>query len=103
VTGTCQRRGTPRTATTALTLPVHPAAPRPATGVRSPLLTIAAAAGVLLLAGALLLFAARRRPRHAARHRPRPKAAPRGYRILRISHFLHAVFERIASRRAGAP
>jgi hypothetical protein len=62
VTGTSQRRGTPRTATTSLKIPVHPAAPRPAAGIRSTLLTIAVAAAVLLLAGALLLFAARRRP-----------------------------------------
>jgi hypothetical protein len=69
VTGTSQRRGTPRTATTSLRVPVHPAAPRPAAGIRSPLLTISAGAAVLLLAGALLVFAARRRPRHAARRR----------------------------------
>jgi hypothetical protein len=74
VTGTSQRRGTPRTATTSLTIPVHPAAPRPAAGIRSTLLTIAAGAAVLLLAGALLLFAARRRPRHATRRRPRTHA-----------------------------
>jgi hypothetical protein len=73
VTGTSQRRGTPRTATTSLKIPVDPAAPRPAAGIRSTLLTIAAGAAVLLLAGALLLFAARRRPRHAAR-RPRTQA-----------------------------
>jgi hypothetical protein len=34
VTGTSQRRGTPRTATTSLRVPVHPAAPRPAAGIR---------------------------------------------------------------------
>ena len=37
VTGTSQRRGTPRTATTSLKVPAHPAAPRPAAGIRSPL------------------------------------------------------------------
>src|SRR5205823_10054441 len=42
VTGTSQRPGTPRTTTTLLTVPVHPAAPRPAAGIRSPLLAIAA-------------------------------------------------------------
>jgi hypothetical protein len=72
VTGTSQRRGTPRTATTSLKIPVHPAAPRPASGIRSTLLTIAAVAVALLLAGALLLFAARRRPRHATRRRSYP-------------------------------
>jgi hypothetical protein len=70
VTGTSQRRGTPRTATTSLIVPVRPAAPRPASGIRSPLLTAAAAAAALLLAGALLLLAARRRPHHAARRSP---------------------------------
>jgi len=67
VTGTSQRRGTPRTATASLKVPVRPAAPRPAAGIRFPLLTVAAVATALLLAGALLLFAARRRPRHASR------------------------------------
>jgi hypothetical protein len=70
VTGTSQRRGTPRTATASLAVPVRPAAPRPASGIRSPLLTVAVAAAALLLAGALLLVAARR-PRHAARRRSR--------------------------------
>ena len=72
VTGTSQRPGTPRTATTSLTVKVHPAAPRPASPVRSTLLLIAAAA--LLLAGALLIYITRRRPRHAAR--PRSHSRP---------------------------
>jgi hypothetical protein len=77
VTGTSQRPGTPRTATASLTVPVHPAAPRPASGIRSPLLTIAAVAAALLLAGTLLIYVARRRPRHAARARSRTHARPR--------------------------
>ena len=77
VTGTSQRPGTPRTATASLTVPVHPAAPRPASGIRSPLLTIAAVAAALLLAGTLLIYVARCRPRHAARARSRTHARPR--------------------------
>jgi hypothetical protein len=70
VTGTSQRRGTPRTATTSLKIPVHPAVPRPASGIRSTLLTIAGAAAALLLAGSLLLFAARRLRAHGGTSPP---------------------------------
>jgi hypothetical protein len=75
VTGTSQRPGTPRIATASLAVPVRPAPPRPA--ARSALLPIAAVAGVLLLAGGVLLYLARRRPRHAARSRSRSHARPR--------------------------
>jgi hypothetical protein len=71
VTGTSQRPGTPRTATTSLTVPVHSAPAHPA--AHSPLLPIAAA-GALLLAGALLVYITRRRPRHAARPRSRSRS-----------------------------
>jgi len=76
VTGTSQRPGTPRTATTSLTVPVRPAPPGPASPIRFALILIAAAA--FLLAGALLIYITRRRPRHAARHRSRsrPHARP---------------------------
>ena len=77
VTGTSQRRGTPRTATISLRVPVHPAAPRPASPIHSRLLLVAAVAAALLLAGSLLLVLARRRPRHAARARSRTHARPR--------------------------
>jgi hypothetical protein len=73
VTGTSQRPGLPRTATTSLAVPVRPAAPRPAAGIRSPLLPVAAVAAILLLAGTLLRYLARRRPRHAARRRSHPQ------------------------------
>ena len=81
VTGTSQRPGAPRTATVSLAVPVRPAAPRAASGPRSPLLPVAAVAAALLLAGALLLFVARRRPRHAARSRPpsRPRSRSRSH------------------------
>ena len=69
VTGTSERPGTPRTATTPLTVPVHSAPARSA--AHSPLLLIAAVAGALLLAGSLLVYITRRRPRHAARPRSR--------------------------------
>jgi hypothetical protein len=75
VTGTSQRPGAHSITSASLTVPVHPAAPRPA--ARSALIPVAAVAGTLLLAGGLLLYLARRRPRHAARSRSRSHARPR--------------------------
>jgi hypothetical protein len=74
VTGTSQRPGTTRT-TASLTVAVHAAAPGTpgapgalgAAAARSPLLLVAAVAGVLLLAGALLIRITRR-TRPPARH-----------------------------------
>jgi hypothetical protein len=71
VTGTSQRPGAHSITSTSLTVMVHPAAPRPASPIRFPLILIAAAA--FLLAGALLIYITRRRPRHAARPRSRPR------------------------------
>ena len=67
----------PRRAQHHLCLAGRPGAPRPATPrcpIRSALLLIAVAAAVLLLAGALLIYITRRRPRHAARSRPRSRS-----------------------------
>ena len=72
VTGTSQCPGVARTATTSLTVMVH-SAPRPASPIRFALILIAAAAGALLLAGALLIYVTRRRPRHAACPRSRSR------------------------------
>ena len=74
MTGTSQRPGAHSITSASLAVPVRPASPRPASPIRFALILIAVAVAALLLAGALLIYITRRRPRHAARSRPRSRS-----------------------------